>query len=67
MKVRFLEPHHVSECPAVCPKPNCGGTVFLPHEEGWQCFNCMKIIYKAKEEPEKAPVIKRYGRYGNKN
>ena len=37
--------------PVVCPKPYCGGTFFIPHEDGWQCFNCMKIIYR------KQPII----------
>ena len=35
--------------PGVCPKPNCGGVVFFKHVDGWQCFNCNKIIYR--EEP----------------
>ena len=31
--------------PEVCPKPNCGGTKFIKHEDGYQCLNCFKIIY----------------------
>ena len=31
--------------PEVCPKPGCGGTKFIRHEDGWQCLNCFKIIY----------------------
>lgn len=31
--------------PEVCTKPNCGGTRFTRHEDGWQCLNCFKIIY----------------------
>ena len=65
MKVRFLEPHYVNKCPTSCPKPNCEGTIFLPHEEGWQCFNCMKIIYKATQETGGTPAFKRYQRYNN--
>jgi hypothetical protein len=38
-----------TQAPAVCTKPGCGGTVFIPHEDGWQCFNCMKVIYKSNE------------------
>ena len=34
-----------SQPPKVCPKPECGGTSFIQHEDGWQCLNCMKIIY----------------------
>ncbi len=40
-----------SEPPAVCPKPNCGCTNFIPHEDGWQCLNCMKIIYRSAPLP----------------
>ena len=32
--------------PPVCTKPGCGGRFFIPHEDGWQCWNCMKIIYR---------------------
>lgn len=38
MLEKFLEP-------VVCPKPGCGCTKFLRHEDGWQCWNCFKIIY----------------------
>ena len=31
--------------PTVCPKPHCGGTKFVKHEDGYQCLNCFKIIY----------------------
>ena len=34
--------------PDTCDKPNCGGTVFIRHEDGWQCLNCMKITYSAQ-------------------
>jgi ribosomal protein S27AE len=43
---RVLERRNLSEPPRVCPKPNCGGTHFVYHEDGWQCWNCMKIIYR---------------------
>jgi len=32
--------------PSVCPKPNCRCSCFMSHEDGWQCWNCMKIIYR---------------------
>ena len=32
--------------PAICPRPGCGGRFFIAHEDGWQCWNCMKIIYR---------------------
>jgi len=38
------------ESPLVCPK--CyEGKYIVTHEDGWQCWNCMKIIYK------NAPII----------
>jgi hypothetical protein len=60
MQEKLLEPNLYKDAPNVCPKPGCGGTVFIPHEDGWQCFNCMKIIYKANEL--KKIYVKRYGR-----
>lgn len=39
-RIRLYKP------PAVCPRSKCGGTYFIPHEDGWQCWNCMKIIYE---------------------
>jgi len=30
----------------VCPKCNYSGKFIVEHEDGWQCWNCMKIIYK---------------------
>jgi hypothetical protein len=40
-----------SELPSICPKPYCGSTSFILHEDGWQCLNCMKIIYKDEPLP----------------
>ena len=40
-----------SKPPVICPKPYCGGTSFIPHEDGWQCLNCMKIIYNQEPLP----------------
>ena len=37
--------------PTVCPKCNYTTKYILAHEDGWQCFNCMKIIYKDKPLP----------------
>jgi hypothetical protein len=44
----YPEPELLTEPPAVCTKPGCGGRLFIPHEEGWQCWNCMKIIYRSR-------------------
>lgn len=60
MKEELLEPKLYSQAPSVCLKPGCGGRVFIPHEDGWQCFNCMKIIYKANDKVKKNVAIKRY-------
>lgn len=37
---------HPPKSPSVCTKPNCKGSRFIFHEDGWQCLNCMKIIYR---------------------
>lgn len=37
--------------PIVCPKCKYTGKYITVHEDGWQCFNCMKIIYKNKPMP----------------
>jgi hypothetical protein len=50
-KLASLEPEPAATPPSVCTKPGCGGTVFIPHEDGWQCFNCMKIIYRRQYSP----------------
>ena len=42
---------YYSRPPSVCPKPCCGNTSFVPHEDGWQCLNCMKIIYDDEPLP----------------
>ncbi len=62
MEGELVEPKLYNQAPAVCTKPGCGGTFFLQHEDGWQCFNCMKIIYKANEIETKKLFIRRYGR-----
>jgi ribosomal protein S27AE len=41
-----LEPEVLTVPPPVCTKPGCGGRFFIPHEDGWQCWNCMKVIYR---------------------
>ena len=61
MTQKLLERKLCSKEPDMCTKPGCRGTLFLPHEDGWQCFNCMNIIYKANE-PKKI-YVKRYGRH----
>jgi hypothetical protein len=42
---------HHSKPPFICPKPYCNSTSFIPHEDGWQCLNCMKIIYRHQPLP----------------
>ena len=61
----LIEPKLYEKQPSVCPKENCGGTIFLPHEDGWQCFNCMKIVYKADKKRAKPVSFKRYQRESN--
>ena len=60
MKINRLATELNTECPDICPKPGCNGKRFLPHEDGWQCFNCMKIIYKAGCEIREDIIPKRY-------
>jgi len=62
MQERLLEPKLYKHAPPVCIKPGCQGTVFIPHEDGWQCLNCMKIIYKTNDKATKKIFIKRYAR-----
>jgi ribosomal protein S27AE len=64
MSGKLLEPKLYDEAPSVCTKAGCGGTVLIPHEDGWQCFNCMKIMYRASEKLTNN-VIKRYARDKN--
>jgi hypothetical protein len=65
MVEKFLEPELYKKPPAVCPKAGCGSTVFIPHEDGWQCFNCMKIIYKASEAVTAPALLRRHQRETN--
>jgi len=51
----ILEVRHREKPPRVCPKPGCKGTVFIQHPDGWQCFNCMKVIYQ--DQPILAIVL----------
>jgi hypothetical protein len=37
---------HSTKYPSACSKPHCNGNHFIRHEDGWQCLNCMKIIYR---------------------
>jgi hypothetical protein len=62
MEGKFLEPKLYNQAPSMCTKPGCGSTAFISHEDGWQCFNCMKIIYKANESIKTKISVKRYGR-----
>jgi len=62
MTEKLLEPELYTQAPAACIKPGCGGTVIVPHEDGWQCFSCMKIIYKAYDNVESKIFANRYAR-----
>jgi len=62
---KWLEPDLYSQAPTVCTKPGCGGTVIVSHEDGWQCFSCMKVIYKAYERVESKVFVKRYAHEKN--
>lgn len=42
---------YLSRKPIVCPKCKYTSRYILAHEDGWQCFNCMKIIYRDKPLP----------------
>jgi len=46
MEPAVLATRFTSKPPEICTKPYCHGTYFVKHEDGWQCLNCMKIIYK---------------------
>ena len=48
MDPAVIETRHRNESPDKCPKPYCQSTRFVRHEDGWQCLNCMKVIYKDK-------------------
>ncbi len=65
MGERLLESKLYEKPPLVCPKANCGSTVFIPHEDGWQCFNCMKIIYKANQSVMNPAILRRQRRKKN--
>ena len=67
---------HSQKYPSGCSKPNCNGKRFIRHEDGWQCLNCMKIIYKHSPLPyipnnhpdrvgpydyKSSPEMKKYG------
>ncbi len=65
MSEKLLEPKLYSQAPSVCTKPGCQGKIIVPHEDGWQCFSCMKIIYKAYEGAESKIFAKRHGRDNN--
>jgi ribosomal protein S27AE len=67
MLEKMIEPKLCEKPPLVCPKANCGGTFFIPHEDGWQCFNCMKIIYKAKRSATNPNILKRQRRKKSEN
>jgi hypothetical protein len=49
MQPALLDTEVRTRPPEICPKPFCHGTTFIIHEEGWQCLNCMKVIYRYKK------------------
>jgi hypothetical protein len=63
---RFPGPELYKTPPSVCTKASCGSTVFIPHEDGWQCFNGMKIIYKANQGVTGPSLLMRYKREKNR-
>ena len=65
MTEKLLEPELYEKPPEVCTKTNCGGKFFIPHEDGWQCFNCMKIVYRARRIVADPTLFKRYQREKN--
>lgn len=44
-----IKPPVINDPPSVCPK--CQGSLFVNHEDGWQCWNCMKIVYQSDPLP----------------
>jgi len=40
---KIIDYRRITMPPQFCPK--CGLDYFIPHEDGWQCWHCMKIIY----------------------
>ena len=65
MSGQMLEPKLFNQAPSVCTKPGCGCKLFIPHEDGWQCFNCMKVMYKASNSEPNSSFIKRINRRWN--
>ncbi len=56
------------QSPYICTKPNCEGIRFILHEDGWQCLNCMKIMYRDAQLPYIANNHpERVGNYGSKS
>lgn len=62
MESNLLKAKKYNKAPHLCTKSGCGGTVFITHEDGWQCFNCMKIIYKTTAMKKHGKIYKRYKR-----
>jgi ribosomal protein S27AE len=62
------EIRYLTRPPQVCPKPNCGNTVFARHTDGWQCLNCMKIIYRKQLviEPDNDHIVREGSHRGSK-
>ena len=62
------EIRYLTRPPQVCPKPNCGSTVFVRHTDGWQCLNCMKIIYRKQLviEPDNDNIVREGSHRGSK-
>lgn len=64
MDEKLLEPQAKScrNNTAVYTKPKNDGEIFIWHEDGWQYFNCTKIVYKENTSVEKNIVIEDFGR-----
>lgn len=57
---------YLTRPPEVCPKPNCGNTVFVRDTDGWQCLNCMKIIYRKQLVIEPDDIVREGSHRGSK-
>jgi len=50
MREKHVEANLYKNAPSYCTKPGCRGSVFIHHDDGWQCFNCMKIVYRDNQK-----------------
>ncbi|MFC2024024.1 hypothetical protein ACFLTJ_00365 [Chloroflexota bacterium] len=52
VKIGEEQQTYLSRRPIACPKCKYTGKYIIAHEDGWQCFNCMKIIYSYRPLPK---------------